>query len=157
MIVELGQDDVDRRYYAVLHRIGCLAELPWGHEPFDCVVMLCDHVRAEAVRSAVSYELVRTNVEWVSVAGEGAEALHDAIDQASVTIGRQKAVGDGSPMTSWHTDERSVEAMAELACSCFGGEDQVLIVVIGPEADFQAAVQALQKRLGDPPITASYG
>ncbi len=86
-------------------------------------------------------ELARANVDWVQVAGNGAEALHDAIDCAS---GRH---GDGSPMTSWHNEARSVEEMAEVASLCFGGRERVLVLVVGQAREFRASVKALNLSL----------
>ena len=67
MFTEVAQDDVGRRYYAGIYSPGCLAALPWGEEPFDCVVFLCDAGRAQGLNT----ELARANVNWVQVAGNG--------------------------------------------------------------------------------------
>ena len=148
MFIDLGQDGVDRRYYAALYWRGCLAELPWGEEPFDCIVFLCDPICVQALGADLSVELVRTNVDWVAVAGDGAEELHDILDHASIAAGRQQAIGDGSPMTSWHTGERTIEDMAELASFCLcGGHDYLLVFVVGQESDFQTSVEAVRRRL----------
>jgi len=40
---------------------------------------------------------------WVEIFGTDAEAIHDAVDQASVRIGRQTSIGDGDPMTAWNS------------------------------------------------------
>jgi hypothetical protein len=142
---EIGCDDVGRRYFAALYSPGCLSELPWGSEPFDCVVFLCDADGAKRLTGALCAELARSRVDWVQVAGRAAEELHDAIDRASVAAGRQKKVGDGSPMTSWHEEAESLAAMAEVARLCLGGQDSVLVLVVGREADLAAAVEAMQK------------
>ena len=46
---------------------------------------------------------------WVEVFGSEAEAIHDAIDQASVKLGRQQALGDGDPMTGWDSKMNDAE------------------------------------------------
>src|SRR5262249_47728733 len=94
MFAECGADDACRLYSAAVYRSGCLAALPWGDQPFDCVVFLCDPGRAVTMREELSRELARANLDWVQVCGKGAEGLHDAIDRASVAVGRQRAVGD---------------------------------------------------------------
>jgi hypothetical protein len=137
---------VGRRYFAALYRPGCISELPWGSDPFDCVVFLSDLDEAQRFAGTLSSELARSRVDWVQVAGRGAEELHDAIDRASVAAGRQRAVGYGSPMTSWHEEAESLGEMAEVARLCFGGQDQVLVLVVGRDADLSASVEALQGR-----------
>ena len=144
-MTEIARDVVGRRYYAALYCPGCLAGLPWGGEPFDCIVFLCDPDRARAVARTLSADLARSRVDWVQVAGREAEALHDAIDHASVAAGRQRAVGDGSPMTSWHEEAESVGAMAEVSCLGFGFQDHVLVLVVGQDADLQASVEAVRR------------
>jgi hypothetical protein len=118
--------------------------LPWGLDPFDCVVFLCEKLPDSA---SIAAELAGTAADWIQVAGVGAEALHDAIDRASVAIGRQRAVGDGSPMTSWHEEDTTPAQMAQVALLCFGGEDRVAIVVVGNAQAFEASVHALQDGL----------
>ncbi len=152
MVTVIGKDDVDRCYSAALYRPGCLASLPWGGEPFDCVVFLCDLARAEAVRGGMSHEIARAAVDWVQVAGRGAKELHDALDHAGVDVGRQRAVGDGSPMTSWHEEASSVEDMAQVAAASYGSHEQVLILVVGREQDLIAAVAAVASCLNPAPF-----
>ena len=147
MFIDIGRDDVGRQYSAGLYSPGCLGTLPWRGEPFDCVVFLGDPGRAQAVRAELSAELTRANVDWVQAAGSGAEELHDAIDRASVAVGRQQAVGDGSPMTSWHEEALTGEAMADLAAHCFGVCKRVLVLVVGHDSDLLAAVVAVSDRL----------
>jgi hypothetical protein len=144
-MTEIGQDTVGRRFFAVLYRPDCLAELPWGNEPFDCVVFLCKQSPAHSLTESLSSDLVRSRADWVQVAGRGAEELHDAIDRASVAAGRQNAVGDGSPMTSWHDEARSPEEMAEVTSLCFGGQDRVLVLVVGQDAELRTSIKAVQQ------------
>lgn len=145
MFVEICADETGRRYVGTLYQPGCIAALPWGDARFDCAVLLCDPDRAKRQIVALGAELVRANLDWVQVAGIGSEAAHDAIDAASIACGRQAAVGDGSPMTSWHDEARSIRHMADEVFLC--GQDWVLILVIGNEADLHAAATALRGRV----------
>lgn len=146
MFIPIGEDDAGRCYYVALYRPGCLAALPWGDDSFDCVVFLCDTHLGRGTREELSRDLVQANVDWVQVAGSGAEVLHDSIDRTSVAVGRQLAVGDGSPMTSWHEEAQAAEEMAEVAALCFGSQDRVLILVLGQEQDLQTSVVAMKNR-----------
>ncbi len=53
------------------------------------------------------------------------------------------------PMTSWHSEALSVEAAAQVACSCHGAADYVLCLVAGDQADLVAFVAHLKRILGD--------
>jgi hypothetical protein len=147
MFTAIGADNVGRQFYACLYTLDCLANLPWGEDPFDCVVFLCDKQAWREDVSRLSRALASTNTDWIQVAGDDSEELHDAVDQASVDIGRQDAVGDGSPMTSWHDDARTPDQMAEVAELCFGAHERVLVLVVGREHDLAVSVAALQQRL----------
>ncbi len=46
-------------------------------------------------------ELLTKKCDWVHTTGEDSKYWHDYIDQRSVDLGRQAAVGDGNPMTAW--------------------------------------------------------
>jgi len=143
MVTAVGEDDVGRQYYAALYRPGCLAVLPWGNAQFDCVIFLCDPIQAGDACEELSRELARANVDWIQAAGPGAEELHDAVDRTSVAVSRQRAVGDGSPMTSWHEEMVDPEQMAEVAALCFGGREHVLVLVVGRESDLVRSLEAV--------------
>ncbi len=145
MFTAICEDDAGRSYTGALYHAGCLAALPWGDEAFDCVVFLRGSTQTPAARTELSRELARANVDWVQVAGDGAEELHDAIDRASVFVGRQQFVGNGSPMTSWHEEAQSAEDMAEVAALCFGGQNHVLVLVVGEERDLSDSVAAVKR------------
>jgi hypothetical protein len=117
----------------------------WGDARFDCSVFLFKPDRAEFLTAELSAELVRANVEWVEVAGIGSEAVHEAIDAASVACGRQAAVGDGSPMTTWNEESRSPKQMADDVF--LGAEDWLLVLAVGNNADLHAAVAAVRQRV----------
>lgn len=143
----VGEDRVGRRYFVGLYVEECLAQLPWDAEPFDCVVCLHDSPMNHGELDRLSLALAATHTDWIQIVGKNSEVLHDAVDEASVAIGRQSAVGDGQPMTSWHDDATTPDEMAEVARLCFGGHDQVLVLVVGEARDAVAVRGALQRRL----------
>lgn len=127
-----------------------LPALPWGNDPFDCVLFVAANATAAArLGPLFAAEIVRHAVDYVQTAGPGAEAIHDLIDQASVQAGVQAAIGDGRPMTTWHEDANTPAAGAEVAALCFGGADHVLCVVIGSQQDRLAFAAALRLRLAE--------
>jgi hypothetical protein len=50
-------------------------------------------------------------------------------------------------MTSWHEEAQSPGAMGEVARLCFGGQNQVLVLVVGREAGLRASVEAVRQSL----------
>jgi len=147
MLVEIGKDSLDRQYTAVRYQPGCIADLPWGTAMFDCAVLLIE--RNYDKIAELCREVAQANTDWIAVAGQTSEEVHDLIDQASVTVGRQKAVGDGSPMTSWHEEALTVDQMAEIAAGLLGGQQFVLVVIVGSEPEFLNTIEALGKRLAE--------
>ena len=143
-MTKIGQDDVGRTYFAARYQPGCVDALPWGSDPFDCVVFLYENLPHNA---DLATKLAGTAADWIQIAGADAEALHDAIDRASVAIGRQRAVGDGSPMTSWHEEDTTPVQMAKVALLNFGSKDHVLILVVGNEQAWTMSVRAMQNEL----------
>jgi hypothetical protein len=144
-IIRLVGHDKSRSYYVLPYATGCLEHLPWGSERFDCILCSCD---ATAVREAardLAPAVARARTDWVQTTGALAEWLHDEVDRASVEVGRQSAVGDGSPMTSWNQKAVALATMAEVVVNCFGGCDQVLAVVIG--GDVTAIGNEIEQRL----------
>lgn len=94
------------------------------------IVVLEDRKLASAERGALE-QLVRSNSDWVETCGHGAELLHDEVDEISVSIGRQEAIGDGSPMTAWHEDLVAVDGIVEyLALGGLGSNDSKLVCVV---------------------------
>ncbi len=135
------------RYYICEWSEGLsLGELPWGKEEFDVSILIFDQSIAlsNSVKKLVE-ELVRRNSDWFETLGVGAERLHDEIDKAGVRAGRQKAVGDGSPMTAWFEEVTDPKQMAEH--SFLGGSDNRVIVVLGTSKDFNRFVAAIKKEL----------
>jgi len=112
---------------------GCLAYLPW--EVFDCVVLNCQGVLSRVDVEILAKEVTQAETDWVQTVGPQAEILHDAIDAMSVRIGRQVAVGDGNPMTSWHERVATPDQMIRMVLGgTFGGSDNVVVIVLGDEA-----------------------
>lgn len=129
----------DRRYVAMAATRGFSSALM--DIEFDCVV--CDLLGVEpAEYASVLEELCRTRVDWVATCGPLAEAWHDAIDEASVRVGRQSKVGDGSPMSAWHDDATSFEQMAEVA-RFVGGNNAVCLQLVCPSEAFDGACKSL--------------
>ncbi len=138
-----------RDYHALLYSGGPLPNLPWGEEMFDAIVVVCDGAQIERVADELSEAVSRANTDWVQTTGLQAKWLHDLIDQTSVRVGRQQAVGDGSPMTSWHEDAITVAEMCEVAIHCVGGCDHVLVIAVGTREAFDEVVATLRQRLAE--------
>jgi hypothetical protein len=121
-------------------------QLPWQDAECDAfVAILADGLLTDQVTKAVSTSLVELPTDWIETMGSRAEFLHDRIDDASVAVGRQNRVGEGSPMTAWHEDLADINAMIEyVRLGGLGASNNKLVVVIGPEA----ASQQFADRLG---------
>jgi hypothetical protein len=129
--------------YAVHYRPGCLKEPPWGSAKCDCFVILGDRdVDPETARS-LAFEIASLNNDWVYVYGTHSEKIHDLIDEASVALGRQEAVGDGVPMTAWHTDLVRLEAIAPY----IPGAQPVSVVILVGQDDY--ALEQLKRKIID--------
>jgi hypothetical protein len=140
---DVGKDPTGRRYYVAHYASGCLEELPWESENFDCIVLLFSRKAMQKVRATLGGEIIRTNTDWVQVCGVDAESFHDFIDKTSVQLGRQRMAGDGSPMTSWHEDANTLRKMIDVARDCFGGSNYVLMLVVGDRNDADEVIQSL--------------
>jgi len=152
MIVAAGDDLGEdgswlRSFFTCRYDGGPLPDLPWGDAEFDCVLVSGDHDRARGLADSFSDEIVKHSVDYVQTTGPYAELIHDFVDEAAVVRGLQHAVGDGSPMTTWHEDARSLEKIVDVAKSCFGGADQVLCMVVGSAADHEQFTTILRDRL----------
>src|SRR4051812_1538838 len=82
--------------------------LPWEDELFDALVFVATTANDSDVET-VSRTLVRANTEWIFTAGRRSEYWYDRTDQISVELGRQKCVGDGSPLTAWLEEIQSLD------------------------------------------------
>jgi hypothetical protein len=137
----------DACLYVCPFRVEYLRSLPWRAELFDAfVISLEDEDASERTRDAIA-ELVRLNNDWVETFGIAAERLHDDIDEASVAVGRQRAVGDGSPMTAWHDDLTSLERIVDYIRRGGHGSCDYKLVGIASTSVTPFIVE-LKKRLG---------
>jgi hypothetical protein len=140
----LERDQTCRRYYAVRYEPGCFRRLPWGRRRFDCGIFVHPSASYENVEQCLQ-EVVRHNSDWICTYGADAEAWHDRVDHASVEIGRQKRVGDGSPMTAWFDE---VTRLRDLDMArCYGGFT-FLLVLVGFPADLNKTVRGFDCRTG---------
>jgi hypothetical protein len=135
MNIEYIDDD---RFYICDFRDNSLGgSFPWGNEAFDIILLVNDaSLVSDALVHSVIEQLVLQDTGWFQVLGTGSETLHDVIDLTSVRLGRQKAIGDGSPMTSWDDDITTYEKMSEYAHNCLGGNNNKLVVILGDDHDF---------------------
>lgn len=146
--MQIEVQGIDEFYLFCTHDDVSLGALPWGDEEFDVGICIFE----EGVLSEDSFVrmiegLVVKNCDWVSTFGRSSERLHDEIDRASVRMGRQKAVGDGSPMTGWNEKLVTCEAMAENLSVCIhGGCDYRLIIVVGGSDDFDRLVEGFREQ-----------
>jgi hypothetical protein len=70
--------------------------------------------------------------------------LHDALDAASVSVGRQTHVGDGNPMTGWHTNVATPNEIIEyLKLGGLGSSEFKIVVVLGSDQDVSLVVNHL--------------
>jgi hypothetical protein len=89
---------------------------------------LPDNLAAE-----IAEGLVKLPVDGVETFGPRCEFLHDLIDEAAVSIGRQKKVGDGNPMTAWHKQFSDVnEIISYVRTGGQGASERKVVVVVGP-------------------------
>lgn len=122
--------------FVVRYVPGVLSHPRWQSEPFDCFILdLGARTESKAIR-AVALEIAANETGWVETFGPSAEAYHDAVDLASVEFGRQARVGDGVPMTAWHEELDSVDAILEyVRLGGHGSCWRKIILLVGPEAD----------------------
>jgi len=118
--------------------------------PFDCFVINCSANFLQEASKTLHAVAVNTT-DWVQVFGIACEEIHDWIDEASVRAGRQEAVGDGEPMSSWHHEVDNVSIARSLMSGGLGYESTKLIVVIGTVSDEAALIAELQREGQQPP------
>jgi hypothetical protein len=146
--VDLIGKSSEATLYAVRFQPGCLETRCWGNELFDCFVLNCLPEDNAAQIEAIAKEVAKTRTEWVHALGGAASALHDAVDKMSVSLGRQAEVGDGIPMTSWHEDLRTIDAMAGFVVSGGLGRncDYAVAIVVGSEIEYQTVLDAIRRQ-----------
>lgn len=147
MIKYVGQDESDRRVFCVRFAPECFAHLPWGDEPYDCGVLTFDANSLSHHSAALCEFLVDSNTSWISTAGREAQRLHDEIDVTSVARGRQKFVGDGSPMTAWDDEATDASVMVEYVLILGDGHENVLVIVVGSDDDYGLIESEIRARL----------
>ena len=142
-IVRICQDEVDITYFGVDYHPGCLNHLPWGGAQFDCIIFTYEGYEKQVMVELVDALLKRNN-DWILIGGRDTEHWHDYIDQRSVGLGRQEAVGDGNPMSAW------LEELTDLAqwdkSHNHGASDYFLFILVGCQ-NFDKTVQSLKHRI----------
>jgi hypothetical protein len=125
-------------------------QLPWGSEECDAFVAILEPRQlTDKMGRRVSIDLVRLSTDWVETMGPTSELLHDLIDTASVETGRQSRVGDGKPMTAWHSDFLDLDSMVDyVRMGGNGGRDNKVIVVIASE---RSTALFAERLTGGPP------
>lgn len=94
-------------YFIAGRKVPRRDQLPWrGSECDAFVAILADELLTEEVTEAVSEGLVELPTDWIETMGNRSEYFHDRIDDASVAVGRQARVGQGSPMTAARRSHR---------------------------------------------------
>lgn len=112
---------------------------------FDCF-LINRKANAVAEEAILINAIALHTKDWVEVIGLDAEAIHDAIDIASVTLMRQRAVGDGNPMTAWHDDiVDGPEIAAYILTGGLGHAENKLVLVMGAREDEDTIIRDLEK------------
>jgi hypothetical protein len=139
----------NQKVYFIHFQTGCLTLVPWGDEQYDCFVLNLSPLLHAGDIHRLALEIARGRNDWVQVLGAHCEAIHDAIDRASVEVGRQAAVGDGSPMTSWHTDKVTLQEMVDFVLrSSLGASDYLVVLLLGPDQEYSEALTLLRSQIG---------
>ena len=128
---------------------GNFENLPWNTQEFDVIICILNTpITLKSSFLTTIEKLVITNCDWIDVIGLGAEYLHDQIDLASVKMGRQIKVGDGSPMTTWNEESLTHELAADWCFdSILGGHDNRLIMIVGDFQQFNEFIDVFQKKI----------
>lgn len=109
---------------------------------FDC--FLVNRTKNATDVEIMLLEAIASGASWVEIFGLDAEKIHDAIDEASVRIKRQRSVGDGNPMTAWHEDMMGDADIASYILTGGQGDaEQKIIVVIGSAEDERRLIDQL--------------
>ena len=149
MIQHIHSDTDGPHLYASRFIPDELAELPWGDAQFNCLVCQLDPKQIREIGIPLAEWLVRANTDFIWTAGTEAKWLHDLVDDTSVKVGRQPAVGDGSPMTAWDEDAESFSELCKLfECGVPGGNgEHNLAVIIGSTADLESFVEQMRAHM----------
>jgi hypothetical protein len=136
----VGADSAGRKYYLVTSDTMCISALPWTDSQFDALMFVDSAAKVSDIESALR-KLVAANTDWIFTTGSQAEVWHDQADQLGMQLGRQRHVGDGSPMTAWLEDMSLLEQWR--TSHNFGNSDYFLFVVVGSNE----SIDSLAKRL----------
>jgi hypothetical protein len=138
----MEHEDSDSAHYVITYAQGCLKALPWGDAKFDCLLFKFedDYLMQQAID-----ELLAKNCNRIHTAGEDPKYWRAYIDQRSVDLGRQSAVGDGNPRTEWHEEVNLLNLRDNIQS---GGSDYFLVVLVGLK-EIQYVVEASMKKTQD--------
>lgn len=99
---------------------------------YDCFLVNRDQT-FDGSNSELIQEVASRKSDWIEVFGYHAEAIHDAIDNASVESRRQASVGFGVPMTSWNDFASTEDVVSYLRTGGHGVSDTKLLIFIGTD------------------------
>lgn len=134
-------------------RLLCLRQRVWGDADatelimrmkpgFDCFVVNFAEPPEDAGNALIA-AIVRQVGGWVEVFGDQAETIHDAIDSASVSLGRQAVVGEGSPMTTWQEETRESDIASYIWTGGQGESLRKVVVLVGQPQVTEPLMEAL--------------
>ncbi|MGJ8640870.1 MAG: hypothetical protein ACSHYA_15880 [Opitutaceae bacterium] len=141
---EIGKDEVDVTYFACDYTEGFLSNLPWGDDQFDCLFFPASPIDESAYAKAVE-EILKKHIDWVFTCEPNSERWHDLLDEMAVALGRQKEIGDGSPMTAWFDEIKKIEDWD--TSYNYGGSDYFLFVFISASDSLESRMERLRRRL----------
>jgi hypothetical protein len=109
-----------------------LAQVPGECDAF--IVVVDAELLSEDSERRIAAQIVQLDVDWVETIGPRCEHLHDLIDAASVSAGRQEKIGDGNPMTAWHENLTDLnKVLSYVRTGGLGFAETKIVVVIGSE------------------------
>lgn len=118
------------------------AELAKEKPGFDCFIVN-QAEDFDGANNCIIEVVARKAGSWVEIFGNAAEQIHDTVDEASVRIGRQCAVGEGEPMTAWY-EGLSAEEIASYIWTGGQGESNIKVLIL---VGSQTSVAELKRTL----------
>jgi hypothetical protein len=141
-------DESNARIFVAKYRPSCLIDVPWSNSPFDCFLITGDNGNSRCHFQQVAIDVVSSCCVWVEVCGFASQELHDAIDQSSVSVGRQQRIGDGSPMTAWHDELTDLDSVAAwIAIDGLGSEAIKVALVLSDDINPGTLAEQITRRL----------
>ena len=121
--------------------------MPFGGQPYCCLLWDHEGRAGLAWQAAVAHDLVSSGCRYVVCGGANSEAWHDAVDDECITFDSSgELVEVPLVMTTWH-DGESPEEVAEFFVHCTGVETleftRFLILHVGKSASREALDQAV--------------